>query len=371
MIKVITLILTNFRNFSIKKLEFSKDIILFCGANGAGKTNILESLTLLAKGTSLRSADFDQMVNQDAKEFTIYTDLENHEFIDNIAISFNKLQGKKNTAVNGEIISQTRQSDLRNHFINFIALTPKLEQLFISSKSTRRDYLDKIVQDIDSTHQSRVSNYQKLLKERLLILQKYQHANSNLSDKWLGSIETKIVENAVAIAAARNEVVEFFNKAILNFSSNFPKPQLLVIGDVEELIKTKSALQLEEIYKEKLKNNRTQDLSNFKTNFGVHRSDFDALFDKNSKLISATLCSTGEQKAIMIGITLARGKISANYRSQPTIMIFDEVVAHLDDDRKINLLTEIQEANLQSFLSATNKDLIPPKSLKNIEVITL
>lgn len=371
MIKIAKILLSNFRNFESKKLEFSKKIILFCGVNGVGKTNILESITLFSKSSSLRNSDFDQMLNQDAHQFSVYGELEGHEFIDNIAISFNKSQGKKNTAINGEIANPKRQSDLKNHLINSIALTPKLEQLFISSKSTRRDYLDKIVQDIDNRHQSRISNYQKLLKERLLILQKYQNANSDLSDKWLSSIETKIVENAVAIAAARNEATEFFNKAILDFTSNFPKPILVAKGDVEELIKSESALKLEEVYKEKLKSNRSQDLANFKTNFGVHRSDFDALFSKNDKLISATLCSTGEQKAIMIGITLARAKISAHYKNNPTIMIFDEVVAHLDDDRKNNLLSEIEQSNLQSFLSATSQDLIPKISQSGLEVISL
>jgi len=375
MIKVSKLVLTNFRNFLTKKLEFNGNIILFCGSNGAGKTSILESLTLFSKGSSLRGADFEQMINQDqdAKQqlFTVYSELKNHEFIDNIAISFDHVVNKKITIVNEEPTNQKRQSDLKNHLINFIALTPKLEQLFISSKSGRRDYLDKIVQDIDFSHQARISTYQKLLKERLLILQKYKYSNSDLSNTWLNSIETKIVENAVAIAAARNEAVEFFNKAINNFSSNFPKPRLVAMGDVEELIKEESALALENIYKEKLQHNRSQDLANFKTNFGVHRSDFDAIFTKDQKGISATLCSTGEQKAIMIGITLARAEISSKYRNHPTIMIFDEVVAHLDEGRKNNLLDEIKESGLQTFLSATSKDLIPEKSSHNIQYINL
>ena len=375
MIKVSKLVLTNFRNFLAKKLEFSDKIILFCGSNGTGKTSILESLTLFSKGSSLRGADFDQMTNQDQNHkkqgFSVYAELLDHEFIENIAISFDSMTGKKTTIVNEEATNQKRQSDLKNHLINFIALTPKLEQLFISSKSGRRDYMDKIVQDIDFSHQTRISTYQKLLKERLLILQKYQYSNSDLSNKWLNSIEVKIVENAVAIAAARNEAVEFFNKAIANFSSHFPKPKLVAKGDVEELIKEESALALENIYKEKLQNNRSQDLARFKTSFGVHRSDFDAIFTKDKKGISATLCSTGEQKAIMIGITLARAEISAKYRKHPTIMIFDEVVAHLDDDRKNNLLEEIKDSGLQTFLSATSQDLIPKKSEISIQYIDL
>ena len=117
----------------------------------------------------------------------------------------------------------------------------------------------------------------------------------------------------------------------------------------------------EEFYKNKLKENRDVDLQNFKTNFGVHRADFDAIFpDKNA---SAIRSSTGEQKSIMIGITLARAKISATYKNQPTILIFDEVVSHLDERRKADLFAEIIATNLQAFFSATSIDLIPREIL--------
>ena len=123
--------------------------------------------------------------------------------------------------------------------------------------------------------------------------------------------------------------------------------------------------------KNKLKEHRARDLENFKTDFGVHRCDFDAIFvEKN---MSATLCSTGEQKAIMISITLARAKISATYRNQPTILIFDEIVSHLDEKRKSDLLEEVSAANLQTFLSATTANLIPQEFLKKdlIEVFDI
>jgi DNA replication and repair protein RecF len=122
-----------------------------------------------------------------------------------------------------------------------------------------------------------------------------------------------------------------------------------------------SAIHLEEIYKNKLRENRVLDLQNFKTNFGVHRADFDAIFSE--KNMSATLSSTGEQKSIMIGITLARAKISATYKNQPTILIFDEVVSHLDEKRKSDLFAEVIASQTPAFFSATSKDLIPQQYL--------
>lgn len=367
MIKVTKIFLSGFRNFLSKKIEFSKSLVCFVGNNGVGKTNILEALTLLGRNGSIRGSDFEEMIFDDQisqekkSQFTIFAEISDHEFIEKIGISFSAAQKKKNIEINGEALNTKRQSDLRNYLINFICLTPQLEQLFILGKSERRDYLDKIVSDIDPQHITRINNYQKLLRERLLILQKYGTQKSG--EKWLDVIETQIVELAMAIASARIEAVDFFNRAIASFSSNFPKPKLQVIGDVEENVMKQSAVQLEEIYKNKLRENRTQDLANFKTNFGVHRSDFDAIFlEKN---MSATRSSTGEQKSIMIGITLARAKISATYKNQPTVLIFDEVVSHLDERRKFDLFTEVQMSQLPAFFSATSKDLIPQQYLNN------
>jgi len=355
MIQITKLLLTNFRNFSSRKIEFDSPLVLFVGENGIGKTNILESLTILGRNAALRSSDFEEMIKIGEKNFAIYAEISGHEFIEKIAISFEVAQKKKNLLINGEPVSSKRQSDLRSHLINFVFLTPQLEQLFISGKSERRDYLDKIVSDLDSEHSSRINHYQKLLKERLLVLQKHR------DEKWLKVIEEKIVELGVSIAAARIEAVDFFNKAIASFASNFPKTKLCVIGEVEEMIAKQSAAQLEEFYKIKMKENRERDLISFKTDFGVHRADFDAIF--LAKNISAKLSSTGEQKAIMLGITLARARISSSYKNQPTILIFDEVVSHLDEERRKNLFEEISAAKLQAFFSATSDELIPAKRL--------
>lgn len=365
MIQISKLILTNFRNFSLKKLEFSHQLTLFVGKNGAGKTNILEGLTLLGRSSSLRGNDFESMIQEERHQFAIYAEFLNHDLIEKIGTSFDAQKKKKIFQINDEILSSKRQSELRSQLINFIWLTPQIESLFILGKSERRDYLDKIVSDLDYEHQSRINNYQKLLKERLLILQKYKFSQNisagQSSEKWLDIIENQIVELGMAIASARIEAVDFFNKAINSFTSNFPKAQLKVIGDVEQGVMKQSAVVLEGIYKKKLEENRKADLENFKTNFGVHRGDFDAIFSE--KNASATRSSTGEQKSIMLSITLARAKISAIYKNQPTILIFDEVASHLDETRKIDLFDEINKVGLQSFFSATHKDLIPNKYL--------
>lgn len=361
------LILQNFRNFENQKFSFDNQQILLSGKNGCGKSNILESLTLLGRTASLRNSDFEEMLKINDLQFTIFGQIINHDFIEKISLHFVKNPKKKNLAINGEAINIKRQSDVKNHLPNFIFLTPQIEQLFISGKANRRIYLDHIVCDIDFLHQNRLNDYQKFIRERLLILQKYQQQNS--AKKWLEAVENKIVETGIAIGAARIEAIEFFNKAIKSFDSNFPKTYLKVIGDVEQALENQSSLQIENLYHEKLQANRQIDSANFKTNFGIHRSDFDAIFcDKN---LSAIHSSTGEQKAIMIAITIARAKISSQYRNQPTILIFDEIVSHLDEKRKVDLLNEIAQTNLQCFYSATNFELVPVELRSNISEIKI
>ena len=363
-VRIKNIALSNFRNFTSKQIEFDKKLVLFCGHNGLGKTNLMEGLSLTGKSAPLRKSDFEEMVLSDLvsddhqKQFTVNVRLENHDFIENVAVNFDKASKKKQILVNGEILNKTRQGDLKNYLINFISLTPQLEQLFILGKSERREYLDKIVSDLNPDHQTRINNYQKLLRERLMILQKYPIGNK-AGESWLNIVENKIVETGVAIASTRVEAIDFFNNAIESFASNFPKPILKIIGDIEEMILVKKAVEVEEIFASKLKENRSSDKESFRTAYGVHRCDFDAIF--SSKNASAQRSSTGEQKSIMIGITLARAKISANYKNQPTILLFDEIVSHLDSERKQHLFDEIIQTNLQCFFSSTSKELIPEK----------
>jgi len=374
--RITKLILENFRNFSHKKVEFNDSALVFlCGENGMGKTNILEAITLLGRNSPLRGSDFEEMISSDfqnekqAEKFSIYAEISEHDSIEKIGISFEKIRKKKNLQINGEILTSRSFGDFKQDLINFIWLTPQLELLLISGKGERRDYLDKIVTDIDSKHLERINLYQKSLKERLLILQKYR--TQIQGNKWLEIVENKIVELGVSIAFARLDAIDFFNKAINSFESKFPKARLKIIGDIEQIAYEKSALQIEEFYLEKLQQNRLSDLENFKTNFGVHRSDFSAIFlDKNAPSSNS---STGEQKSIMIGITLARAKISASYKNQPTILIFDEIMSHLDEKKKTDLLIEIAQSNLQCFFSATTKNLLPQNLLQKdlLQIIEL
>ena len=357
--------LHNFRNFTTKQLQFKNLVVLLYGNNGIGKTNLLEAISLFGKNSSLRQANNLEILNHQADFWQVSLDFAN-DFVDNfyyqnLALKFEKTSNKKTWLINQQP-QNSRQRDLKNYLPNFICLTPQLEQLFILGKTAKRDYLDKIVLDVNLQHQTYLNQYQKLCKERLAILQ--QKSNN---DTWLTVIEKKISELAIAIAFARNEAIEFFNQSIATFDSAFPKVFLQIYDETN--LQNQSNLEKENFYQQQLKNNRQLDSISGKTNFGIHKADFSALFV--AKNISASMCSTGEQKLIMLAISLARAKISAYYKKQPTILLFDEIFSHLDDNYKNCLLNEVYNLQIPVFFTATSYLMLPKGFEKTIDLISL
>lgn len=339
------LIIHNFRNYPERNFDFNSDICVIFGNNGAGKTNILEAISLFKKGKGLRSCDLKEMIFNAAnnKIFTIFSTLNNHEEIDNCATSYNQIENKRHFQINGSKIGAIKT------FPAIIWLTPKMDTLFSDSKSTRRAFLDKIAGDIDHHHSSRLNNYEKCLKERMILLQQ------NQDKKWLEIIERKIAELGVSIAILRNETIDYLNRAILLSKSNFVKTKIEIIGEIEEMAKYKKSLEVEDLFCQKLFQNRQLDLHSNKSLFGVHRSDFKAiLLDKN---IAANFCSLGEQKSILIALTIARVRINSFFNLPKAILLLDEIASHLDMNRRKELFIELQEIEAQSFLTGTERDI--------------
>ncbi|MFT5703440.1 MAG: DNA replication and repair protein RecF [Rickettsiales bacterium] len=338
--------LDNFRNYQSKNFQFTAKVNAIFGKNGIGKTNILEAISLLSKGYGLKNADFSEMVNNDfEKEFTIYGNIKNHPNIENIGTSYLAQENKRIFQVNNKILTGSSRF---KYFPTLIWLTPQMDSLFCSSKTIRRKFIDKIVSDIDQGHNSRINSYGHLVRERISLLHRFGN-----KDNWLNIIERRIAELGTAIASARNETISYLNQSILQGSDSFTKAEIKIIGEVEEIAKNYKAIEVEEYFIEHLKGNRELDLKSGRTNFGIHRSDFTAiLFGKE---IEAKLCSTGEQKSILIAITFARIRLFSILNLPMAILLLDEIVSHLDDQKRTNLLNEITKLNCQTFLTATNR----------------
>lgn len=357
--------LTNFRNYESSNFSFGHKITAISGNNGVGKTNILEAISLLGKIQGLKSAEFSEIINNKihSNEFTIYGEIEDHPNIDSIGISYNKSELKKTFHINN------KPAKGRN-FPTIIWLTPQMDSLFCSSKTLRRKFFDKIVCDINSQHNAAINSYGQAIKERMHLLRNID-IESHSKNTWLDIVERKISELGTAIASSRNEAMHYLNNSLMRVGGNFIKTQINLIGDIENCALFKKSLEVEEIFMQKLKDNRDLDSKIGRTMFGVHRSDFTAiLLEKN---IEAKYCSTGEQKSILIAITFARVHLFSMLNLPSAILLLDEIVSHLDDKKRKELLKEVLKINCQSFLTATNKSFFGDleKSLTPVSILEI
>ncbi|MFT6106269.1 MAG: DNA replication and repair protein RecF [Rickettsiales bacterium] len=340
--------LDNFRNYQARNFDFDSKIIAISGKNGVGKTNILEAISLLSKGSGLKGSEFcDIVCTQNSQQnFTIYSDIKDHPNIENIGTSFLALENKRVFQINHKPLTNSKE---QKKFPTIIWLTPQMDNLFCSSKTLRRKFLDKIVADIDPLHNSRINSYNHSVRERISLLQRFGNR-----ENWLNIIERKIAELTTAIAIARNEAISYLNQTILQGSDNFTKSKIRIVGEAEQIVLAHKALEAEEQFTEKLKFNRELDLKSNRTNFGIHRSDITATL--LGKDIEAKFCSTGEQKSILIALTFARIRMFSFLNLPMAILLLDEIASHLDKQKRSYLMHEISTLNCQSFLTATSRD---------------
>ena len=344
------IILDNFRNYNYLKQKFSNYANIIYGENGTGKTNLIEAISLINKGRGIRSCNLDDLINQNNShkdEFNIFCKLNNHLEFENIGTNYKK-NNKRIFQANNKILTP------KQNIINFIYFTPQIDGIFLQSKQTRRQFFDQIINNIDPYHTTRINKYDKLIRERINILE------SCNNDNWLNVIEQQIAENAIAITSSRIEAINCLNYIIKNLDSSFLKSNIIINGVIEANFKDNTAINIENNYLQNLKKNRDLDKITKKTNFGIHRSNFSAVYQN----IDAKNCSTGQQKSILISILLSQIYLYLQLNKSTPILLLDEIISHLDQNNCINLFEQLAKFELQYFITATNKE-----GFKNFERI--
>ncbi len=353
-----SLTLSNFRNYQFLRIEPKFAPVIIYGQNGSGKTNILEALSLLAPGRGLRSSKLAEIqrigpalvqgFDDAAFSWGINADIFKNEDEYNIGTGIEKgaVYDKRIIKLNGEKISS--QGEL-GKYISALWLTPQMDRIFNKGSSQRRSFLDRLVYAFDIEHAKRTSQFEHLYKEWVELLKRGINDNC-----WLCSIEEKLSCLGVAIAAARVEHVNKLNSWIeAEPESIFPSVDIKLVGTIEEMLETKKSLEVEDYYKILLYNNRRNALEG--TIDGVSKTDMKVTYKK--KHMPAELCSTGEQKSLLITIILAQAKAQSMHQGFSPILLLDEVCAHLDEEKKEALLNKIVELKIQAFITATDKTL--------------
>lgn len=362
------LTLTDFRNYAYLRLHMDLNPIVITGENGTGKTNILEAISFLTPGRGLRSArlsdvkriapaivanDYTPSHSAWAVSATVSTNDDEIEIGTGIESSFRETEDdirayeRRIVKVDGQKISS--QSDL-GRYISAIWLTPQMDRLFRGGSQPRRSFLDRLVYAFDLEHAKRTANFEHLYKEWFQLIK-----SGKTDGHWLASIEQEMAGIGVAIAAARREQIARLNTFVTKEPDDvFPNVELSLEGTIEQMLDSRPAIDVEDYYISSLQKQRRNVLYSEYVD-GVNRTDFKVLYKK--KRMPAELCSTGEQKSLLISIILAQTKCQTLAKGFPPVLLLDEVVAHLDDAKREALLTKIRDLNTQAWITSTDESL--------------
>lgn len=350
--RLLRLRLTDFRNHASVEIEPDGASVVFTGENGAGKTNLLEAISLLAPGRGLRRASYEEMLRAGASSgFAIHAVLDGPFGEAEIGTGAGGPAdaGGRRLRING---ATPRTSEALLEWVRVVWLTPAMDSLFTGPSSERRRFLDRLALAIDPNHGARAIAFEKAMRGRNRLL-----TEERRDDRWFGAIEAQMAESGVAIAAARLELVRLLSAAIdqMPADSPFPQATVAISGSLEEHLATMSATDAEEAYRAALAEGRPRDRAAGRTLEGPHRSDL--VVTHRPKAVEAASCSTGEQKALLVGILLAHARLSAKISGHVPLVLLDEIAAHLDARRRAALFDILAEIGCQAFMTGTDAAL--------------
>jgi len=350
------LMLSNFRSYESMELNAGANSVVLAGANGAGKTNLLEALSFLSPGRGLRGAKLSD-VNRIGTDtpWAVSGRLMTPDGMCQLGsglVARHALQSETSPdrrigRLDGENLSSPAAFD---EILQVAWLTPQMDRLFIEGPSGRRRFLDRLVAAYHPSHSREVNSYEKVMRERGRLL-----TEGNADPVWLTSLEQRMAEHGVAVAAARLDATHKLSQAIRESQSAFPGAVLSIRGELEEDLTHRPAVEVEGAFCERLFGTRLLDAKSARTSIGPHKTDL--AVEHAPKSMPAELCSTGEQKALLIGITLASARLSATQFGAPPLLLLDEVAAHLDEKRRGFLFEELGDIGSQVWLTGTDKSL--------------
>ncbi len=354
------LTLTHFRNYAQARLECAAQPIVLYGANGAGKTNILEALSLLAPGRGLHRARLEECRTHNsasadfaasfAPDFAIAAELLLPTGTEMLGTGSENGE-KRLYRVNGAAASGDALAEL----VAFSWLTPDMDRLLAESAGTRRRFLDRLVAGFAPAHHGRLHRYEKAQRERQALL-----AQMRPDPQWLSALEQVMAENAVAIAAARQEFLQLLQEATLLGGVYFPAVGLSLLCALDKALQHMPALAAEEWLRQEWQQQRALDAQSTHTQTGPHKTEF--LAELLPQHIAAQHASSGQLKAMMLSLLLAQARLVQQKRGLPPILLLDEAMAHLDGLRREALADALLALQTQIWLTGTDKEQFLPFS---------
>jgi DNA replication and repair protein RecF len=344
--------LQDFRGYSALSVDVEPGPLVLTGPNGAGKTNILEAISLLSPGRGLRRAKLE-----DIKRFS--SSLHSWAVVVDLFVPLGEIRigtGVESSLSEKRVVRVNGASQPQNSLLEWLSViwqTPQMDRLFIEGASIRRKFLDHLVMGLDPEHARRLHKYEHALRERSRLLKDMKPDSS-----WVSILEETMARESVAIIASRQEFIKLLNDFCQEGLTTFPKARTQLEGDVERSLERNAALEVEENLQKKLFESRSRDAMMGGAEIGAHQSDFQIYhldFDR-----PAGLCSTGEQKALLLSMMMANCRLQKSIRGVTPVLLLDEVVAHLDEQKREALFKEIRALGLQTWMTGTDRGVFSP-----------
>jgi len=346
--------LTNFRSYHAAQISLDRvGPVVLTGANGAGKTNLIEAISLLAPGRGLRRATMDELAFSEGDgAWAVSAEIEGMLGLATLGTGLDPPAGEdsapaRKCRIDRESVGSA--AAFADH-LRIVWLTPGMDPLFNGPASERRRFLDRLVLAVDAQHSSRVAALERSLRSRNRLLE-----NAPNDAHWLDAVEHETAEVAVAVAAARAETARRLAAALdasRGQAPEFPQAEIALQGWMEQLLPNHSAVEIEDRYRTLLKENRPRDAAAGRTLDGPHLSDL--AVTHAAKRIPAADASTGEQKALLIRLVLAHASLIKLMTGFAPVLLLDEVVAHLDPARRTALYEALSSLGAQVWMTGAD-----------------
>lgn len=331
------LTLSDFRNHADALILPDHAFIVLTGENGAGKTNILEAVSMLAPGRGLRGAALRDMARQGGPgSFGIAAE------VDGVVLGTGtsaQAPDRRQVRIGGVSSSANALAD----HLAIVWLTPAMDRLFMDSPGGRRRFLDRLTLALHPEHAVHSARYEAAMRARNRLLSDLPRADPS----WLAALEAQMEEHGERLSAARADLVARLGMELAGQADEpFARPLLAIEGE---------AGGSDAPLSQRLARERRRDASAGRTLSGPHRQDLAVIHA--GKRQAAALCSTGEQKALLLSILLAHAALVAAHRGQPPVLLLDEVAAHLDPSRRSALFERLSETGGQVWMTGTEDSL--------------
>lgn len=351
-VRLSALTLSDFRNYSGLSLQLEPRHIVLTGHNGAGKTNLLEAISLLAPGRGLRRAAYDDMARKNGVGgFAIGAKItcgdNETQLGTGTGAAVGETTGARIVRING---TQEKSADALNEFLRITWLTPAMDGVFTGPAADRRRMLDRMVLAIEPQHGRHSIDFEKAMRSRNRLI-----ADEVNDAAWFSALEHAMGTHGAAIVMARHKFVTALNEmAASGFDkAAFPSAGLSLIGEIDGLAGTSE--NLEEAYRGALARSRNADRQAGRTLIGPHRSELEVMHV--AKNMPAAIASTGEQKALLTGMVLAHAALIAKVSGLTALLLLDEIGAHFDQGRRAQLFEILDQLGGQAIMTGTETHL--------------